>query len=524
MIKNVKIKKHQKHNLKLPFKFNNIEELFFSKLTKNKKKYFLFFPEEDSKLTYSEFFSEYVKLKKILINQNIKKGDKIAIIFYNGSQFIKLYFAILAIGAVAVPINPDLSPNEMEFIIKNSESKMIIFSNLVKNKIKKIKKSKLQNFKEYSKLSKYRPEGYEYQAKVKLDDTAVIIYTSGTTGNPKGVVINHLNILADSYAISRNFKFNEKTRTLCILPLFHNNGQIATFFAPLYNGGSTVITYGKTNIYNFWNYIKSYKVTWTSVMASILSILLSMSKKKRNNSLKAILCGGQVLTKEIHNKFEAKFSVPIFEGYGLTETTSFSCINRYPKNKRVFGSIGKELITNKMDILDTKTMTKKKPYEEGEICIKGYNVACNYFKLPNQNSKSFKKGWFKSGDFGWKDKSGNFFFGGRRDSLIIKGGENIYPSEIENSIYKIKDVTECAVIGIPDNFLGQNICAFIKIKNRVKLTQSSIFNELKNYLGSHKMPKEIIILDKNSDIKDIPKGPTKKILYRKLIEYYEKKK
>ena len=108
-----------------------------------------------------------------------------------------------------------------------------------------------------------------------------------------------------------------------------------------------------------------------------------------------------------------------------------------------------------------------------------------------------------------KDKFGNFFFGGRRDSLIIKGGENIYPSEIENSIYKIKDVTECAVIGIPDNFLGQNICAF-KNKNRVKLTQSSIFNELKNYLGSHKMPKEIIILDKNSDIKDIPKGPTKK--------------
>ena len=176
-----------------------------------------------------------------------------------------------------------------------------------------------------------------------------------------------------------------------------------------------------------------------------------------------------------------------------------------------------------MDILDTKTMTKKKPFEEGEICIKGYNVACNYFKLPKQNSKSFKKGWFKSGDFGWRDKFGNFFFGGRKDSLIIKGGENIYPSEIENSIYKIKDVAECAVIGIPDNFLGQNICAFIKPKNQIKLTPSSIFNELKNYLGSHKIPKEIIILDKNSDIKEIPKGPTKKILYRKLVEYYEKK-
>ena len=218
-----------------------------------------------------------------------------------------------------------------------------------------------------------------------------------------------------------------------------------------------------------------------------------------------------------------KFSVPIFEGYGLTETTSFSCINRYPSNKRLLGSIGKELITNKMDILDPKTMVPKKPFEVGEICIKGYNVACNYFKLPKQNSKSFKKGWFKSGDFGWKDKSNNFFFGGRKDSLIIKGGENIYPSEIENAIYKIKGVAECAVIGIPDNFLGQNICAFIKLKNKIKLSQSELLNKLKNYLGSHKIPKEIIILDINSDINDIPKGPTKKILYRKLVEYYEKK-
>ena len=154
--------------------------------------------------------------------------------------------------------NPDLSPNEMEFIIKNSESKMIIFSKLVKNKIKKIKKSKLQNFKEYSKLSKYRPLNIRQLKKLQR-----LLFILQEQLNPKFVVINHLNILA-SYAISRNFKFNEKTRTLCILPLFHNNGQIATFFAPLYNGGSTVITYGKTNIYNFWNYIKSYKVTLTS--------------------------------------------------------------------------------------------------------------------------------------------------------------------------------------------------------------------------------------------------------------------
>ncbi len=520
-MKKIKLKKHQEININFPLNYNNVEELFISKLKLKKNKNFLFFPEENLKLTYLEFSKEYNKLKNILVSKKIKKGDKVSIIFYNGSQFIKLYFAILSLGAVAVPINPDLSSGEMIFIIKNSNSKLVVYGKEVLHKVKKFKKIHII---EFSKLKLNNFKNYFHIQNICLDDAAVIIYTSGTTGKPKGVLINHLNIIADAFSISDNFQFNDKTRTLCILPLFHNNGQITTFFAPLYSGGSTVITFGKTNIYNFWNYIAKYNITWTSVMASILSILLSISKKKKNNSLKAILCGGQVLTKEIHKKFEKKFSVPIFEGYGLTETTSFSCINKFPSNRRVLGSIGKELPTNKMEILNPKNMKKNKPNEVGEICIKGLNVACNYYKLPKLNLKSFKKGWFKSGDFGWKDDKRNFYFGGRKDSLIIKGGENIYPSEIENGIYKLNEVTECAVIGIKDNFLGENICAFIKLKKKSTLKKNKILNKLENHLGSHKIPKEIIILDDKEKLKDIPKGPTKKILYRKLKEYYEKEK
>ena len=523
-MKKIKLKKHQEFNIKFPLNYNNVEELFISKLKLKRNKNFLFFPEENLKLTYLEFSNEYNKLKNILVSKKIKKGDKVSIIFFNGSQFIKLYFAILSIGAVAVPINPDLSYSEMTFIIKNSHSKLVVYGKEVVHKVKKVNKLKRINFIEYAKLKLTNSKHYFHVKNVRLDDAAVIIYTSGTTGNPKGVLINHLNIIADAFSISNNFQFNNKTRTLCILPLFHNNGQITTFFAPLYSGGSTVITFGKTNIYNFWNYVAKYNITWTSVMASILSILLSISKKKKNNSLKAILCGGQVLTKEIHKKFEKKFSVPIFEGYGLTETTSFSCINKFPSNRRVLGSIGKELPTNKMEIFNPKNMKKKKPNEVGEICIKGLNVACNYYKLPKQNLKSFKQGWFKSGDFGWKDSRGNFYFGGRKDSLIIKGGENIYPSEIENGIYKLNEVAECAVIGIKDKFLGENICAFIKLKKKRTIKGNKILNKLKNHLGSHKIPKEIIILDEKEKLKDIPKGPTKKILYRKLKEYYEKEK
>ena len=334
-------------------------------------------------------------------------------------------------------------------------------------------------------------------------------------------MLTHGNIIADAYAISKNFKFNDYTRTLCILPMFHNNGQITTFFAPLYAGGSTVITTGKTNLYNFWNYVSKFNITWTSVMASILSILLSIKKEKINSSLKGILCGGQILNDEVRRNFEKRFKVTVFEGYGLTETTSFSCINCYPKTKRVIGSIGKELSVNDMAIFNPNNFTKMKNGMEGEICIRGYNVAKYYHNLKKQNKKSFFKGWFRSGDYGKVDNNGNFYFAGRKDSLIIKGGENIYPREIENALYKIKDVEECAVIGIPDKFLGQNICAFVKSKNN-KVSSDFFYAKLKNYLGSFKLPKEIYIISKLKKIKEIPKGPTKKILYTKLRDYYEK--
>ena len=514
---------HQKCSKKFVSKFNNVEELFLSKLRRNKKKKLLFFPEEKLNYSYQEFHKEYENISKIFILKKFKKKDKVAIVFYNQSKFLTIYFAALSLGLVVVPINPDLSFTEIDYIVKNSQSKICIFTDQLKHKIKQRKK--------YISLTKFLKVNTNYKIKgiskhkknisVKLNDLAIIIYTSGTTGNPKGVVINHLNILSDAYAISKNFKFDSNTRALCILPLFHNNGQIATFFAPLYEGGSSVITFGKANIYNFWNYINEFKITWTSMMASILSILLSLKIEKKNSSLKGILCGGQILTNEVRRNFEKRFKVPIFEGYGLTETTSFSCINNFPKSKRTIGSIGKALVINDMKIFDPDTFKEKKTNEEGELCIRGYNVACEYHNLNKNNKNSFFKGWFRSGDFGKVDRYGNFYFSCRKDSLIIKGGENIYPAEVENAIYKILEVEECAVIGIPDKLLGENICAFIKMKSPCTKDEDYLYNKLTKIIGNFKLPKKILLLNKLDNLKEIPKGPTKKILYRKLKTYYE---
>ena len=526
-----KILNHQKMRKKIFFSYNNVIEAFLEKEKKLKMKDFLIFPgKKEAKFSYSKFKEEYLRTSLNLRQYRLKKGDKVSIIFFNQPEFFLFYFACLSKGLTVVPINPDLSSQEINFIIQHSEAKLVIYTKEIGYKLNYSKKNKkkgvnflsINSYEELKILNNFKTFNKNNE-KVFLHDNAVIIYTSGTTGNPKGVVLTHMNLLADSQAIGKWFKFSDKTITMCILPLFHNNGQVTTFLAPMLAGGSSIITPGKTSILNFWNLVEKYNITWTSIMASILSMLLSFPKNKKKNTLKAILCGGQILTKTVRNKFEKKFNVPVFEGFGLTETTSFACINNFPAKKRKEGSIGKPLPINEMAIIDDKTGKILSSNMEGEICIRGYNVASHYLKLTEKNKKSFSQGWFHSGDYGRRDQNNYFYFHERRDSLIIKGGENIYPAEIENVIYKNHLIQECAVIGIKDEFLGENICAFIRLKKDHSTNEEEIKENLKGKIAGFKQPKEIIILNNEKKLTSIPKGPTKKILYRELRRFYEKR-
>ena len=526
MINKELLQEHQKIISNLNLNYNNVGELLSAKVNENNQKTFLICPGKDSEqFTYSEFMTVVNQTSKFLIKSGLKKNDRISLIFHNSSEFLILYFAGLFCGLTIVPINPDLSSREMKYIIEDSNSKFIFYNHTLESKIISIKNElnnislvKTTTIKEL--ISSVDNKTDFEQNEVSLYDTAVIIYTSGTTGNPKGVVLTHLNLLSDAMSISTWFKFNNETRCLCILPLFHNNGQITTLLAPLYAGGSTVIVKGKISLYAFWDLVNEFKATWTSVMASILSILLSLPNEHKESNLSAILCGGQILTRSVQEQFESRFNVPIFEGYGLTETTSFSCINNFPAEKRITGSIGKSLATNEMAILNEKNEEVGENIE-GEICIRGYNVANGYLGDLEKN-RPFRDGWFHSGDYGRKDSDENFYFHGRQDSLIIKGGENIYPAEIENILYSHPDIEECAVIGIPHKLLGEDVCSFIKIKKESNISENELKEFYKNKIADYKKPKKIIVINNLDDLPEIPKGPTKKILYRKLRDYYKK--
>lgn len=522
------LRPHQHFSGIVEIPFSNVGELFSMRARERGQQLFLISPgTTEERFTYDAFEAEYRRVAARLAGIGLRKGDRFNLVVANAPEFLFFYFAGLTLGAVVVPINPDLSADEMRYIIADSGSKAVFHQAAYAAKVEEahgklppgLMVETVDSVRGAAGVALHDGSPADPAPAIGLHDEAIIIYTSGTSGNPKGVVLSHLNLLSDAKAIADWFQFSPETRTLCLLPLFHNNGQVTTVLAPLYAGGMTVIVKGKASLMSFWGLVAQYGATFTSVMPSILSVLLNSPIERTDPTLGAILCGGQVLARKVQDDFEARFDVPVFEGFGLTETTSFACINAYPRVRRKPGSIGKPLPVNDMAILDADG-GELGPDREGEICIRGYNVACEYLGMPARNRTSFRGGWFHSGDFGQRDAEGHYYFHGRKDFLIIKGGENIYPAELENVLYKHPSVAECAVIGIPDRLLGEDICAFVKRREGMSVSEPELKAFCKGKIAAYKQARKIIIIDDLDDLPDIPKGPTKKVLYRNLQQYY----
>jgi acyl-CoA synthetase (AMP-forming)/AMP-acid ligase II len=520
-------KLHQRLSSHFAIRYNNVIELLDHRALSDPDRIFLISPgSKIEKYTYQEFRDLTLHASRYLSDLGFQKGDRVNLIIPNSFEFLILYFASFRIGLTVVPINQDLAIDEILFIIKNCSSNGVFIDssyyfkleNIIE-KLDPVRIFKIDGIPEFETVQNSKQLDLDYTSCSSISEEALIIYTSGTTGNPKGVVLSHLNLLSDAQAIKEWFNFNENTRTLCILPLFHNNGQVVTLLAPLFAGGSTVIVKGKSSLMSFWGLIRDYQVTWTSVMPSILSILLHLPVKRSDTTLRGIICGGQVLKPAVQEAFESRFNVSVFEGFGLTETTSFACFNGFPEEARKKGSVGPPLSVNEIKIADDND-NEVDAMVDGEICIRGINVAIEYLGLHERNNYSFRNGWFHSGDFGYKDNDGWLFFKERKDNLIIKGGENIYPAELENVLYQHPEIAECAVIGIPDDLLGEDLCAFVKLKENSNLTEKALKQFCGDKIASFKLAKRILILNQLTDLPEIPKGSTQKILYNKLKDYY----
>jgi long-chain acyl-CoA synthetase len=510
--------------------FQNISHLLAARVAAAPEKTFLFSEPDGRQFTYAEFAGAIDATASLLAGQGIQKGDVVSLLMSNSAEYIIAYFACWQLGALAGPVNSLLKEHETAFVMNNSEAKAILVHSEFLDRIESIRAElpdlkSVITFDDYAEATRgveevaSRAPASTPEARVPAcvpNDDAIIIYTSGTTGKPKGCLLTHGNIIANARQISDWLAFSETDRLLTIMPLFHMNAVSVTTLSALYAGGSTVIS-PKFSAKKFWNIISDYEITSFGSVATMLSMLLNtypegVPAELKTEQLRFAMCGSAPVPAEVMKSFEETFKCPVIEGYGLSESTCRSTFNP-PDERRRAGSCGLP-IGNEMKVFDEDD--REVPDGAlGEIVLRGENILKGYFKNPDATEKAFRGGWFHTNDIGYRDLDGFFFIVDRKSDMIIRGGENIYPREIDEVLYQHPAVAAAATIGIPDQLYGEEVAAFVVLKDGTKLTESELIDFCKAELADYKCPKQIRFVD------DIPKGPTGKLLKRELSRNFE---
>jgi long-chain acyl-CoA synthetase len=322
-------------------------------------------------------------------------------------------------------------------------------------------------------------------------------------------------LIANAKQISSWLGFKETDRLLTIMPLFHMNAVSVTTMSALYAGGSTVVS-PKFSASRFWQIISEYQITSFGSVATMLSMLLStypdgVPAGMKTKQLRFAMCGSAPVPAEVMNRFEKTFDCLVIEGYGLSESTCRSTFNP-PDQRRRPGSCGMP-IGNEMRVVDDDD--REVPNGElGEIVLRGENILKGYYRNPEATERAFRNDWFHTGDVGYRDDDGFFYIVDRKSDMIIRGGENIYPREIDEVLYQHPAVAAAATIGVPDPLYGEEVAAFVVLKEGSEATESEIIDFCRTRLADYKCPKSVRI------VTEIPKGPTGKLLKRELSRLY----
>ncbi|HKP86060.1 MAG TPA: long-chain-fatty-acid--CoA ligase [Blastocatellia bacterium] len=498
----------------------NIRELLEAQVERSPDKEFLFLESDGRVLTYREFDAEVNRAARMLLSAGVAKGERASLYLTNRAEYLIFYFACFKVGAWACPVNAHLKPQEIEYIVANSEAGIIVtqpdlYPNLSEARAHV---SSLGNVIVIEDGGQWSVENQRLindnqppPADISGDDEAVIIYTSGTTGKPKGVLLTHGNILSNAEQIADWLRLTEDDRSLMIMPLFHVNALMTTAMAALWVGASIVLA-PRFSASRHWETVSRFGVTYFGSVATMLSLLNhtypeGMPATLDTGRLRFALCGSAPVPVEVIRVFESLFHCPVIEGYGLSESTCRSTFNPVDERRRA-GSVGLP-IGNEVRVFD-ETDTELGPDRVGEIVLRGPNVMKGYYKNAAATEAVFRSGWFHTGDLGYKDRDGFFYVVDRKSDMIIRGGENVYPREIDEVLYGHPKVKDAATIGTPDPLYGEEIKSFVVLREGCQATEEEIREFCRARLADFKCPKAIEFLD------DIPKGPTGKLLKREL--------
>jgi long-chain acyl-CoA synthetase len=488
----------------------------------------------DSILSFAQINAAANMVANGLKAKGIKAGDKVALTCPNLPFFPIIYFGILKAGAVVVPLSVLLKQDEIEYHLKDSDAKAYFcftgtpelpMGEMGFKGFQKVKKCKhffmimpkpemLSSIPETETLASMMagqlPINETYQT--KAEDTAVIVYTSGTTGRPKGAELTHANLLLNAIIATNLGGTGSDDVGLIVLPLFHIFAMTCLMNAGIYKGSSSILC-PRFDAETVFGLMQKHKVTVFSGVPTMYWGLLNYTDPKFDyesiaKTLKICTSGGASLPVKVLEDFEKRFNVPILEGYGMSEGSPTVTFNHLNIGRKA-GSIGTPVWGIEVILVDCDGVEVPLG-EKGELLYRGHNVMKSYYKKPEATAETIQNGWLHSGDIAIKDEDGFYFIVDRTKDMIIRGGLNVYPREVEDVMMKHEAVSLIAVIGIPDEEMGEEVKAFVVLKEGITVSEPDLITWTKDRIANYKYPRYVEFLAA------LPMSATGKILKKEL--------
>ncbi len=469
----------------------------------------------DVRLTYRELNQRINRLAHGIDSLGINRGDRVAILQHNCFQYAEIYFALAKLGAITVPINFRYVHQEIEFILRDSEAETLIVGGSYLNKVQKIcdhnpfvknlicigpPEDGSLNYEEL--INNSTPE--EVDRELDDDDVVFLMYTAGTTGKPKGVMLTHRNILSSVSAQVICRRLTSEDTFLISAPLFHS-AAACSLIATIY-GQATNVILDHFEPALVMEAIEKEKITITGMVPTMLNQLLNsqdLLNKYDLSSMESITYGAAPMPYDVIKKAMTEFGWNFMQGYGMTEISpayvSFlgpedHTLDGSSRRETILSSVGKPGINAEIRIVGNQDMDVPTG-TTGEILIRGQHVMKGYWRNPEETAEALRGGWFHTGDLGYMDEEGYLYLVGRKKDLIISGGENIYPMEVEEALYSHPSVLEAAVIGVSDKKWGETVKAIVALKPGMTATEAGMIDHCRSHLASYKKPTSVEFID-----------------------------